>query len=526
MNAKNDSSNAISVIPAPLYWQVTGGYFELNASTQIIVEESLEDIARFFVDSVAPALDFRLNILPGGNKSENTIHLRLDADLARLGPEGYRLVVDNRTINVTASAPAGIFYAAQTLRQLLPEAIFKPLPTPGQKWDILAVEIEDSPRFAWRGAMMDVGRHFMPKEFILRFIDLMALHKLNTFHWHLTDDQGWRIEIKKYPRLTEVGAWRKETLIGHFNDPAPRKFDGISHGGFYTQQEIREVVEYAQRRFVTILPEIEMPGHTQAAIAAYPELGNTGEQLEVGLLWGINRQVCNVEENTIQFMQSVLSEVLELFPGPFVHIGGDEVLTDEWRESPAAQKRLKELGLSDEAQLQGYFLRRMEDYLRAHGRRLIGWDEILGDGLSQSAVIMSWRGNGSDADAANAGHDVVTASSGDLYLDYYQLQNEREQPLAIGGYTPLSKVYQFEPMAESILAANRKHILGVQAQLWSEYIPTPARMEYMAFPRLCALAEIAWTPPQGKDYTGFVQRLARHQRRLDGLKVNYCKKIE
>jgi hexosaminidase len=457
----------------------------------------------------------------------NSIHLHLDPALNRLEPEGYWLLVGKHEIHLTAASPSGIFYGTQTLRQLLPTAIFKTTPCPEMKWIIPGVEIEDAPRFAWRGVLLDVGRHFMPKDFILRMLDLLALHKMNTFHWHLTEDQGWRIEIKKYPRLTQVGARRKETLVGHANDSTQnKKFDGIPHQGFYTQAEIREVVEYARQRFITIVPEIEMPGHIQAALAAYPELGNTSQLLEVGTTWGINHHICNVEAGTIQFMQAVLSEVLDLFPGQYIHIGGDEVPTGEWRESPAAQKRLKELGLADETQLQGYFLRCMESFLHEHGRKLIGWDEILEDNLSREAAIMSWRCNGSDAIAANQDRQVVVASEKDLYLDHYQLQDKSQQPLAFGGYTPLSQVYQFEPVSAEILDENRKQILGVQAQLWSEYIPTPARMEYMAFPRLCAVAEIAWTNPKRKDYANFIQRLSRHEPRLDGLQVQYCQQNE
>jgi hexosaminidase len=517
----------ISIIPEPQQLKPTGGHFQLNASTQIIAEGPLADVANLFIDWTAPALGFRLGITPGKSNRENAILLRLDPDLTRLGLEGYQLVAGSHSVEITAPAPAGVFYGLQTLRQLLLETIFSQTPLPEQKWDLPCVEIEDAPRFPWRGTMLDVGRHFMPKEFVLRFIDLMALHKLNLFHWHLTDDQGWRIEIKKYPRLTEVGAWRKESLVGHYNDSIDHpKYDGIPHGGFYTQDEIREVIEYARQRFITILPEIEMPGHAQAIIAAYPELGNTSEPLDVYKTWGINRHICNIEESTIQFMQDVLREVMDLFPSKLIHIGGDEVLTDEWRESPAAQKRMKELGLLDEHQLQSYFLRRIEDFLSAHGHRLVGWDEILEDGLSPTAVVMSWRCNGSDAEAANSGRDVIAAPYESVYLDYYQLQNKNEQPLSIGGYTPLSKVYQFEPVAESVSEQNRAHILGVQAQLWTEYMPTPTHVEYMAFPRLCALSEIAWTNPAQKNYADFIQRLVHHQNRLDNLKVNYCKKNE
>jgi len=520
-------NNTISIIPAPQQMQLTGRHFQLNQATQIIAEGPLVDVANLFVGWTAPALGFPLAISPDKSGRENAIHLRLAPGLEKLGTEGYRLTVREQVVNISASTPAGVFYGLQTLRQLLPEAIFSAATLPGQDWAIPCVEIEDAPRFGWRGTMLDVGRHFMPKEFVLRFIDLMALHKLNLFHWHLTDDQGWRIEIKKYPRLTEVGAWRTETLVGHYNDSTDHpKYDGVPHSGFYTQDEIREVVEYAQKRFITILPEIEMPGHAQAVIAAYPKLGNINEPLEVYKTWGINRHICNVEEGTIRFMQDVLSEVMDLFPGKLIHIGGDEVLTDEWRKSPAAQKRMKELGLSGEHQLQSYFLRRIEEFINARGHRLVGWDEILEDGLSPSAVVMSWRCNGSDAEAANAGRDVIAAPYESVYLDYYQLENKNEQPLAIGGYTPLGKVYQFEPLPESVSAQNQAHILGVQAQLWTEYMPTPTQVEYMAFPRLCAVSEAAWTVPQKKDYTDFVQRLARHENRLDLLKVNYCKKFE
>ena len=527
MTDKTDGTPGLAVIPEPRQWQMLNGSFELNSATRMFVDEMLLDLGSLFIDSISPALGFRPAMFFQVDDAENTIYLHIDPGLTRLGPEGYRLVVGVHRVDAAAASPAGIFYATQTLRQLLPVAIFNSTPVSEVKWVIPSVEIEDAPRFSWRGALLDVGRHFMPKEFVLRFIDLLALHKMNIFHWHLTDDQGWRMEIKKYPRLTEVGAWRKETLVGHARDSAQGKeFDGMPHGGYYTQDEIREVVAFARRRFVTIVPEIEMPGHTQAAIAAYPELGNAPQPLEVSPTWGISPHVCNLDESTILFMQAVLGEALELFPGQYIHIGGDEVLVDEWCASAKAQKRLKELGLSDEAGLQSYFLQRMDKFLAEHGRKLVGWDEILDDDLSQNATVTSWRCNGSDVAAANAGRDVIVASEQDLYLDHYQLQDSQKQPLAFGGYTPLSRVYQFEPVSKEIVVEKRRHILGLQAQLWSEYIPTPSQMEYMAFPRLCALAETAWTNPERKDYSGFLRRLLLHKHRLAGLKVNYCEEIE
>ena len=348
---------------------------------------------------------------------------------------------------------------------------------------------------------------------------------MNSLHLHLTDDQGWRIEIKKYPRLTTVGAWRKETLVGPLHDEHAKnlQFDGIPHGGFYSQEDIREIVAYARARFITVVPEIEMPGHAQAAIAAYPELGNLAEPLEVSTTWGIHEHVYNIEESTLKFMTDVLDEVMALFPGPFIHVGGDECPKIEWKESPAAQARIRELGLKDEEELQSYFIRHMDKYLTKHGRRLIGWDEILEGGLAENAAVMSWRGEEGGIAAANAGHDVVMAPYHSTYLDYYQSEERSEEPLAFDTFLPLEKVYAYDPIPREIAAEKQRHVLGTQGQMWSEYIPTPENCEYMAFPRLCALAESAWTPAEMKNYAGFMHRLREHLRRLDVLKVNYRK---
>jgi len=342
---------------------------------------------------------------------------------------------------------------------------------------------------------------------------------MNVLHLHLTDDQGWRLEIKKYPKLTEVGAWRKETRAGNERDAAG--FDGTPHGGFYTQAQAREIVAYASERHVAVLPEIEMPGHTQAAIAAYPELGNTTEPLEVFTRFGINPHVVNVEEGTVTFFQDVLREVMDIFPNPFIHIGGDECPKEEWRLGARAQASIRELDLKDEDALQSWFIRRMDDFLTAHGRTLVGWDEILEGGLAPGAVVMSWRGEKGGIAAAKAAHQVVMAPNTYTYFDYYQVEERANEPLAIGGYLPLDKVYSYEPIPSQLTADEAKYVLGIQGQLWTEYMKTPDSVEYMAFPRACALAEVAWSRREGKDFTGFLQRLSAHLHRLTALGVRY-----
>jgi hexosaminidase len=340
------------------------------------------------------------------------------------------------------------------------------------------------------------------------------------FHWHLTEDLGWRIEIMQYPELSRISAWRDETLVGHAREE-PRKFDGKRHGGYYTQDEIREVVAYAKERYITIVPEIEMPGHSLAALAAYPELSCTGGPFKVGTTWGVYKDVyCAGNEKTFEFLENVLTEVMELFPGEYIHLGGDECPKDRWEQCPKCRQRIRSEGLRDEHELQSYFIRRMEKFLNAHNRRIIGWDEILEGGLAPNATVMSWRGEEGGIAAARAGHDVVMAPNSHTYFDYYQADPENE-PLAIGGLLPIEKVYSYDPVPGELDRQQKSHILGVQAQLWTEYIPTPAQAEYMAYPRACALAEIAWTPLDRKDYERFTAALANHLKRLDRLHVNY-----
>ncbi|MCP4662367.1 MAG: beta-N-acetylhexosaminidase, partial [bacterium] len=410
---------AISIIPKPVSMTIKQGEFRLTPETVLVAGDELEALGRQLAGMLAPATGFDLKVNRSKRERSNSIVLRLDPGLRHLGDEGYRLEVTPQRVRIRAPAPAGIFYAFQTLRQLLPPAIFREARVDGVDWTIPCVVIDDHPRFRWRGMHLDVCRHFMPKDFVKKYIDLLALHKMNSFHWHLTEDQGWRIEIKKYPKLTEVGAWRDQTLVGNLHDE-PRKFDGKRHGGFYTQDDVREIVAYARDRRVTIVPEIEMPGHAQAAIAAYPELGNTGLQLPVRTFWGVNENIFNADEETILFLQDVLAEVLELFPGEFIHIGGDEAVKTQWEETPEARARIRELGLRDAEELQSYFIQRMDAFLTEKGRRLIGWDEILEGGLAPGATVMSWRGEDGGIAAAKAGHDAVMAPYSHLYFDYAQ----------------------------------------------------------------------------------------------------------
>jgi hexosaminidase len=512
-------SASVSIIPEPAECQIKPGFFELTAETRIVADEPLRPIAELWSKSLGAAAGLEPEIIQTPSGQKGIIHLHINPDLKDLGKEGYLLQVTEEAVRVQAFGEAGIFYGLVSLRQLLGAEIFSQSRVENIRWTIPCLQIRDRPRFGWRGMHLDVSRHFMPVEFVKKYIDLIALHKMNVFHWHLTDDQGWRIEIKKYPKLTEVGAWRKETLVGLMSRQ-PREFDGTPHGGFYTQEEIREIVEYARRRFVTVVPEIDMPGHMQAAIAAYPELGTTGRPTEVLTYWGGCEQILNVEESTVRFMQDVLAEVLDLFPSEFIHIGGDEVNKQPWKDSPRTQARMKELGLANEEQLQSWFIKQMDTFLAERGRRLIGWDEILEGGLAPGATVMSWRGMDGGIAAATAGHDVVMAPSSHTYFDYYQ-GDPNTEPLAIGGFIPLEKVYAFEPVPEGLSQSQARHILGAQGQVWTEYISTPGQVEYLILPRMCALAEVIWSPREKTDFEKFQCRLETHLKRLEYLDVNF-----
>jgi len=508
----------ICVIPQPASLEMQPGSFTVRADTAIVAGAAAREAGHYLAAALKPSTGYSLKVIDGADGGDNSVVLAIDAGLSRLGEEGYSLEVTPRRIVVRASQAAGVFHGVETLRQLLPPAVYAREVQKGVTWSVPCLRIEDQPRFRWRGALLDVARHFQPKEVVLKFIDLLALHKMNSLQLHLTDDQGWRIEIKRYPELTRIGSRRSQTRVGHERDG--KGFDGKPHGGFYTQADIREIVAYARERHVRVVPEIEMPGHTQAAIASYPELGNTEEKLEVGTSWGVYKNVLNVNEKTIHFMQGVLEEVMALFPSEFIHVGGDEVPTEQWQASPAAQARMRELGLKREVELHGYFIRRMDEFLTSRGRRLVGWDEILEGGVAPSAVVMSWRGSKGGITAARAQHDVVMAPNTHTYFDYYQAKDPGE-PLAIGGFLPLETVYSFDPIPSELTAEEARHILGTQGQLWSEYLKTPEQLEYMAFPRLTALSEVAWTPKERNEYPGFLKRLRIHEERLRQLGVNF-----
>ena len=516
----------ISIIPRPAHLQPQPGRFVLADTTALVAGAAARAEAETLAAQLRPATGFPLPVQDAEAQADtshghashtNTIRLVLDSTIP--SAEGYRLEVTPAAVSLIASTTAGLFYAGQSLRQLLPPAILASAPQKGRAWEIPCVRIEDAPRFRWRGTMLDVSRHFLPKEFVLRLIDLMAFHKLNTFHWHLTDDQGWRVEIKRYPRLTALASMRAATLIGHHNQ-RPHRFDDVPHGGFYTQDEIREVVAYAAARHVTIVPEIDMPGHMQAAISAYPELGNLPMLLQPRCMWDISQHILNPQESTVTFMQHVLAEIMELFPGPYVHVGGDEALKHEWVESRAAQARMAELGLSSEEELQSWFIGRMDEFVTAHGRKLIGWDEILEGGLSPNASVMSWRGMEGGIAAAQAGHDVVMAPTLWTYFNYYQ-GDPATEPLAISDLITLEKAYALEPVPAALASQEAEHVLGAQCQLWTEYIADGAMAEYMLFPRLCALSEVVWTPQSRRAYDDFRRRLDSHTARLDALGVNH-----
>jgi hexosaminidase len=518
--------STIAIVPQPVRVTPRVGQFRLTARTVIWSDAASGPVARQLARYLEPATGFAFVVRTTGTPPANSITLRQDPSLRRLGNEGYTLDASSSRVSLRAPGPAGLFYAVQTMRQLLPPQIFRAAPVAGVAWTIPAVAIEDSPRFSWRGAHLDVGRHFMPKEFVRKYIDLLALHKLNTFHWHLTEDQGWRLEIRKYPRLTGVGAWRRESLVGRQSqqrDTTQWVFDGEPHGGFYTQDDAREIVAYAKARFITVVPEIEMPGHALAAIAAYPELGVSGEPVEVGRRWGVYSDILNAEPSTVAFMQDVLTEVMEIFPGPYIHIGGDEADKAKWRITPRIAARIQELGVKNEDELQSWFIRQMDDFLTSKGRRLVGWDEILEGGLAANATVMSWRGTRGGIDAARSGHDVVMAPTSHTYLDFYQSENVTAEPIAIGGFLPLERVYSFDPMPAELEAQYARHVLGGQAQLWTEYMKDSKKVEYMAFPRLTALAEAVWTPLDRKNFADYRVRLETHLQRLTALDVNFRK---
>jgi hexosaminidase len=505
---------ALPVIPAPARMEVTGNVRTFVGAPIIVAQDAADAELALLAHQAAAILAEPLGrpgqvaVTPGASP---VILLSVDPAFPDTSPEAYRLTTGDDGVRIGARGHAGVFYGLQTLRQLV-------RPAPPNGWTVPDVRIADRPRFSYRGLHLDVSRHFFSVAEVERYIDLMARYKLNRFHWHLTDDQGWRIEIKRYPRLTQVGAHRKETLLEKNFDPYVG--DGIPYGGFYTQDQIREVVAYAAERYVTVVPEIEMPGHAVAALAAYPELACTPGPFEVGTRWGVYDDVFCPTERTFEFLEGVLTEVMGLFPGRYIHAGGDEVPKTRWQASEAAQAVMRREGLANEEELQSYFMRRIEAFLSAHGRRLIGWDEILQGGLPPEATVMSWRGTSGGIEAARAGHDVIMSPGDPLYFDHYQ-GDPASEPMAIGGFNPLEGVYQFEPVPDSLTAGEATHVLGAQANMWTEYVPSDARLEYMVYPRALALAEVVWSPREGRDWAGFAARLPAELQALSRLGVSY-----
>ncbi len=517
----------LAIAPLPVSMTAREGFFLFNERTWMMVDsfptwtfDPVQVFRNVFKRKSGFVLNMPGNVVP--RPGENNM-IRIVRSTEVVHPEGYILSISPSGVTIKASTEQGVFYAFQTLRQIMRMDAMPDTKTDHREWQIPAVEITDYPQFEYRGMHLDVCRHFMPLEFVKKYIDLLAYYKLNRFHWHLTDDQGWRIEIKRYPKLQEIAAWRDETLIGHYRD-TPDRYDGIRHGGYYTQDEIREVVAYATLRGVTIIPEIEMPGHSLALLSAYPELACTPGPFKAATTWGVFDDVLCPSEETFTFLQNVLDEVMELFPSTYIHIGGDECPKTRWKESAFCQDLMKAKGLKDEHELQSYFIQRIEKYLNSKGRNIIGWNEILEGGLAPNATVMSWQGVSGGIAAAKAGHDVIMTPGTHCYFDHYQADPAFE-PIAIGGLTTLEKVYSFNPVPPSLTAKESTYILGGQGNLWTEYIDSPEQAEYMAYPRAIALAEALWTPAARKDWSGFVQRLNSHLERMDGLHVNYAKRL-
>ncbi|CAL2105819.1 hexosaminidase [Tenacibaculum sp. 190524A02b] len=519
----SNSESDYQIIPKPQKLTIAKGRFLLTPKTKIICEPSLAQEATYLSELLKVSLGNNLAI-ESTTSSQGNITLQLDNSIEN--SEGYTLSVNYNAITISGKTAKGVFYGIQSLRQLLPieienaEGITKELTVP-------AVEIVDNPRYTYRGMHLDVGRHFFSVPYIKKYIDLIAMHKMNTFHWHLTEDQGWRIEIKKYPKLTKIGGFRKGTAIGLAGTRnAPYTYDTIRYGGFYTQKEIKEVVKYAKTKHITIIPEIELPGHSLAALTAYPEFGNTKGPFEVAKRWGIFPQVYAPTEETFQFLEDVLTEVMALFPSKYIHIGGDEVLKKEWKESAYAQELMKKEKLKNEEELQSYFIQRIEKFLNSKGRNIIGWDEILEGGLAPNAAVMSWRGVEGGIAAAKQHHEVIMTPGTHCYFDYYQVPEEAQEKEPITGskrHTSVAKVYAYEPTPAELNAEEKKYILGAQGNVWTEYMPTWDLVEYRVLPRMTALSEVVWSTKENKNWKDFHKRLQHIVKRYDLLGYNYAK---
>ena len=526
-----------AIIPQPVRTQWQDGHFTINDHTVMVADGSDNSSVEFFISYLEKLYGLHLSVIRSGTQPASN-YIRLSTGTVAAGSAGtagategaYHLTVSTDGVSITGDTHSGTFYGIQTLIQLLPTSPFmstaggpaiRPAgssagPSSARGFTIPAVSIEDYPRFAWRGLHLDAGRHFFPVEFVKKYIDYIAMHKMNYFHWHLTEDQGWRIEIKKYPLLTEVGACRSGTIIGHAPGTGD---DSIPYCGYYTQDQIRDVVKYAAARYVTIIPEIELPGHSSAALTAYPWLGCTGGPYHVQHGFGVFKDVfCAGNDSVFHFLEDVMDEVMALFPAKYIHIGGDECPKDSWKACPKCQQRIKDLGLKDEEGLQSYFVQRIEKYINSKGKQIIGWDEILEGGIAPNATIMSWRGEKGGIEAAKQHHDVIMTPGDFVYFDHSQTRND--DSLTIGGYLPLEKVYSYEPVPKELSADESHYVLGAQANLWSEYMSNPRKVEYMLFPRLSALSEVLWSPKAARNWKDFEQRLPEQYRRYALWKAN------
>ena len=514
-NYSQDSQKSLSIIPYPEECKILPGNFILSNETKIVVTPTASQNEIGILNNyLNEHYGIRLQVVKTIPENSNYIQFQIPDWEAGL-KENYHLTIDEKHITILAEVKsAGIFYALQTLLQLLPTEKNNNLKIP-------CITIKDSPRFEWRGMHLDVCRHFFPVTFIKKYIDLLAMYKMNTFHWHLTDDQGWRIEIKKYPKLTQIGAWRKGTMIGSYSD---QKFDSIQYGGYYTQEDIKEVVAYASKKHITIVPEIEMPGHSVAAISSYPWLSCNGKQIDVERGWGVFENVYCTKDSVFNFLQDVLDEIVILFPGKYIHIGGDESPKTRWKACANCQARIKTESLKNEHELQSYFIKRIEKYLNSKGKQIIGWNEILEGGLAPNAAVMSWQGTEGGIAAAKQKHYAVMTPGSHCYFDHYQ-SSPADEPLAFGGYTPLEKVYSYEPIPSELNEEEKHYILGAQANIWTEYILNEKHVEYMAMPRMAALAEVVWSPKEKRNETDFLNRLQTHFLLLDKLGINYAKAI-
>ncbi len=504
------SQNPLPLIPQPSTVEIHKGNFVLNKETVIQADAAMFE-TQYLHQAIKTQTGLDLKIVPTTLKPNK---ITLSHSVTHTNSEGYGLMVSNKNIAIYAEKSEAFFYGIQTLLQLIPSEKNNEIKVP-------CLLISDDPKYAWRGMHLDCARHFFSIDFIKKYIDYLAMYKFNTFHWHLTDDQGWRIEIKKYPKLTEVGAWRNGSMIGHYNE---QKYDDKRYGGFYTQDQIKEIVAYAQQRHITVVPEIEMPGHAVAALAAYPQYSCTGGPFEVEKQWGVLDDVFCLKDETFSFLENILTEVIALFPSQYIHIGGDECPKTRWKNCPHCQSLIKEKGLKDEHELQSYFIQRIEKFVNTKARKIIGWDEILEGGLAPNAAVMSWRGTEGGIAAAKESHFVVMTPGSHCYFDHYQ-GNPKNEPLAIGGCTPVEKVYEFNPIPKELSKEESKYILGAQANVWTEYIATPEQVEYMIFPRMLALSEVLWGTSSPENYGDFEKRMIEHFAFLDKKGIHYSKAI-